>query len=71
MKNDAGVGGTTLGNDVPFPFEDVSDNCHDGIDGRGGKLGRGGVDVAALGARLSNKVLRDLRSCCSSPNDCV
>ena len=74
-KNGGGGGETILGDDIPkggtVPLEDESDNCHDGIDGRGGKLGNGGIGVAVLGARLSNKVLRDLRSCCSSPNDCV
>ena len=64
-------GGATLGIDGTVVLEGVSDSCHDGIDGRGGKLGKGGAGVAALGVRLSNKVLRDLRSCCSSPNDCV
>ena len=50
---------------------DGSDNCHAGMDGRGGKLGNGGADTEVLGVRFSNSVFRDLRSCCNSPNDCV
>jgi hypothetical protein len=50
---------------------DDSDNCHEGIEGRGGKVGKGGVGTDVLGVRLSNSVFRDLRSCCNSPNDCV
>ena len=48
-----------------------SDNCHKGIEGRGGKVGNGGAGTDMLGVRLSNSVFRDLRSCCNSPNDCV
>jgi hypothetical protein len=48
-----------------------SDNCHEGMDGRGGKVGNSGVDTEVLGVRFSNSVFRDLRSCCNSPNDCV
>ena len=50
-----------------------SDNCHEGMDGRGGKVGNGGADPdpEVLGVRLSNRVFRDFRSCCNSPNDCV
>lgn len=47
------------------------DNCHAGIEGRGGKLGKGGAGVDVPGVRLSNSVFKDLSSCCSSPNDCV
>lgn len=50
---------------------DDSDNCHEGMDGRGGKVGNGSVDTEVLGVRFSNSVFRDLRSCCNSPNDCV
>jgi hypothetical protein len=50
---------------------DEPDNCHEGIDGRGGIVGKGGAGVDVPGVRLNNNVLRDLRSCCSSPNDCV
>jgi hypothetical protein len=71
IKNGAGGGEATLGIDGTVALENVSDSCHDGIDGRGGKWGKGGAGVAVLGVRLNNKVLRDLRSCCSSPNDCV
>ena len=69
-----GKGGGTLvdvSRDGPVGLVDEPDNCHDGIDGRGGKEGKGGADVDALGVRLNSSVFKDLRSCCSSPNDCV
>jgi hypothetical protein len=55
---------------VAEPADD-SDNCHEGIEGRGGKVGNGSAGTDVLGVRLSNSVFRDLRSCCNSPNDCV